>query len=176
MAIIALAALTACVPVPAADPPPTVRPVPTAPAPTTRRLPTGLPDAAIASEVVIASNEARKREGLRALAASDGANRAAMEYAQELALRHSIDHTSEVTGKKTPGERLQSAGVKWTRVGENLAMFSPRVGIADNAIEGWLNSPAHRRNLLNGAFTVTGAGVARDERGNYYIVQLYATL
>ncbi len=113
--------------------------------------------------------------GLSPLASNDGANRAAMDYAQALAVRHELDHESRVPGMETPGARLQAAGIKWTRVGENLAQFSPRVGIADSSIEGWLNSPAHRRNLLNPAYTITGAGVARDERGEYYVVQMYAT-
>jgi uncharacterized protein YkwD len=133
-------------------------------------------DAQIAREIVQQANAARAREGLHAMAYSDGANRAAMKYAQELALRHEISHTSQVSGRETAGARLLAEGVNWTRAGENLAEFSPRIGIAENAIQGWLDSPPHRHNLLNAEYNATGAGVARDEQGNYYVVQLYVTL
>jgi uncharacterized protein YkwD len=151
-------------------PPPPARPIPASGATAAAS------EAAIARDIIVAANAARAREGIGALASSPGANRAAMDYAQELANRHEIDHTSRVPGREDVGSRLQSAGVKWVRVGENLAMFSPRIGIAESSITGWLNSPGHRHNLLNPLYGITGAGVARDERGYYYVVQVYATL
>jgi uncharacterized protein YkwD len=66
-------------------------------------------------------------------------------------------------------------GVGWTRVGENLAELSPRLRIADAVIDLWLHSPAHRHNLLNPQFTMSRTGIARDVRGDYSIVQIYAT-
>lgn len=102
-------------------------------------------------------------------------NRAATEYANELAARHEIEHISTTRGKEDPAARLDAVGVKWTRVGENLAELSPRLGIATQTIQMWLDSPGHRHNLLNPLYHSTGAGVARDERGYYYVVQMYAT-
>jgi uncharacterized protein YkwD len=103
-------------------------------------------------------------------------NKAAMAYARELAQRHTINHMSATPGLEDPAKRLTAAGVKWSGVGENLALISSRAGVADIVIRGWLNSPPHRENLLDPHFKVTGAGVARDEQGNYYVVQMYATL
>ena len=44
------------------------------------------------------------------------------------------------------------------------------------AIDGWLNSPGHRRNLLDersAGYRYTGIGVARDVDGAVYIAQVY---
>jgi uncharacterized protein YkwD len=125
-------------------------------------------------EVVAAANRARVKQGLSSLETNEAMMRAAMEYAAELAGRETLDHKSRTVGKEDAGERLRSVGVPWNRVGENLAMFSPRIGIAESSITGWLNSPGHRRNLLDANFRMTGAGVARDVNGNYYVVQMYA--
>ncbi|MEO5509793.1 MAG: CAP domain-containing protein [Longimicrobiales bacterium] len=159
--------------VPVDEPPP---PAAARPLPASSAAAAAASEAAIARDVIVAGNAARARGDVAELASSPGANRAAMEYAQELANRHEIDHTSRVAGREDVGSRLQAAGVKWIRVGENLAMFSPRIGIAESSITGWLNSPGHRHNLLNPLYRLTGAGVARDERGYYYVVQIYATI
>ena len=170
--------VTSCTFVPpetgAAIPPATPRPLPPS---QTSQPPIRYvqPHGEVADQVIAESNLARHTEGLAPLSTSTGANRAAMAYAQELAARKEISHTSPARGLEDPGSRLAAAGVSWTRVAENLALFSPRVGIAEHSIKGWLNSAGHRRNLLNPVYTITGAGVATDERGNYYIVQIYAT-
>lgn len=56
---------------------------------------------------------------------------------------------------------------------ENVATnnFSP-ANVAREAVEGWIGSPGHLRNL-RGAFELTGVGVARSAAGYYFITQLY---
>lgn len=151
------------------------RPAPAASADTVRRDVPTASDAAIAIQVNEEATRTRRTEGLRAFTVNEKMNRAAQDYAIELANRGELDHMSKVRGREDAASRLDAAGVKWTRVGENLAMFSPRIGIAAASVNGWINSPGHRHNLLNPLYHMTGAGVARDIRGNYYIVQMYAT-
>jgi uncharacterized protein YkwD len=43
--------------------------------------------------------------------------------------------------------------------------------VADWAIQGWLDSPAHRRNLLDPDWRQEGIGVARAENGRLYVTQ-----
>ena len=57
--------------------------------------------------------------------------------------------------------------------GENLAMNSGVYDVAKCAVDGWINSPGHRKNLL-GAFDVCGIGVARSGTGQFYLTQLLA--
>lgn len=53
------------------------------------------------------------------------------------------------------GNRLEKAGVYYTFAGENLAL-APNV---DRAHTGLINSPGHRRNILDPAFAKVGIGV-----------------
>jgi len=43
---------------------------------------------------------------------------------------------------------------------------------ATHAVQGWLSSPAHRHNL-EGPFTLTGIGVARNARGEVVFTQIF---
>lgn len=49
-------------------------------------------------------------------------------------------------------------------------------GVADTArvaVEGWIKSPGHRKNLL-GAFDLCGIGVAQSSGGEFFFTQLFA--
>lgn len=54
---------------------------------------------------------------------------------------------------------LDQAGINYRAAGENIAMGyrSPEA-----VVEGWMNSPGHRANILNGDFTHIGVGYAPD--------------
>lgn len=41
------------------------------------------------------------------------------------------------------------------------------------AVDGWMKSPGHKKNIL-GDFEETGMGVAIDKEGKFYITQLFA--
>lgn len=43
---------------------------------------------------------------------------------------------------------------------------------AKEVVDGWLHSPGHRRNI-EGNFTLTGIGLARDRRGMIYFTQVF---
>ncbi len=55
---------------------------------------------------------------------------------------------------------------------ENVALGSKS---ADEVVRGWLNSPGHKQNI-EGDFTLTGIGVARDKKGVLYYTQLFIKL
>ncbi len=51
----------------------------------------------------------------------------------------------------------------WSSVAENVATASggtqpSATALAQLMVEGWMNSPPHRANILNGGFTDTGVG------------------
>lgn len=59
---------------------------------------------------------------------------------------------------------------------ENLALNNdPAERTAAAAVDGWMESPGHRENLL-GPYELTGVGVARTGNGTYYYTQLFVTL
>ena len=114
-------------------------------------------------EVWRLANEARRAEGLSELAWDDAAYRAARGHALDMLERGYFDHvTPEGVG---PAERMWAAGVLEVMVGENLAFFEnlPAEEAAARVVEGWLDSPPHRANLLNPEFT--HVGIAFEQQG-----------
>ena len=103
---------------------------------------------------------------------------AARAYAQFLANSQTFSHTAD--GREA-GDRITAAGYPWCLVGENLASHLDSRGfqsrdLAKKAVEGWLNSPGHRDNMLAPNITETGVGVAvaPNEHPKYIAVQLFA--
>jgi len=56
---------------------------------------------------------------------------------------------------------------------ENVAMNAGLEDVAKAAVDGWINSPGHRKNKL-GNYIYSGIGVARNTRGQWYLTQLFA--
>ncbi|HSK20009.1 MAG TPA: CAP domain-containing protein [Longimicrobiales bacterium] len=143
----------------------------------TAPVPAPASDAAIAAvtrDVIAEVNRTREANGLRALRADAALNRAARDYAEELAVRRTLSHTSTNQTRRTMAMRLDAAGGAWSRGAENLGNVSGAASdVATRTVAMWLRSQGHRRNLLEAAYTHTGVGVAIDERGVWYITQLY---
>ncbi|MFS0558908.1 CAP-associated domain-containing protein [Brevibacillus sp. 179-C9.3 HS] len=96
------------------------------------------------------------------------------EKAADVARNHSIDmegnnffdHVSATTGSN-PFDRMKAASLSYSMAGENIA-----AGYTDaiEAHEGWMNSPGHRKNVLEKGFTQLGVGVYAD-----YFTQTFLT-
>lgn len=122
------------------------------------------------AELHAATDAARAAHGVAPLAADVGLGRAAVAHVLENARRGVLDHGSPDPARATPGDRVALAGVALVEIGENLARI-PGASVARRAVDGWLVSPPHRRNLLDPSFTHVGFGVA-DGPGGTYVVQL----
>ena len=72
-------------------------------------------------------------------------------------------------------KRVQQYPMSHRAAAENLAMNSgvPESQVARVAVDGWIDSPGHRKNLLSNQ-TYCGIGVYRNARGQYYLTQLFA--
>jgi uncharacterized protein YkwD len=71
-------------------------------------------------------------------------------------------------------QRLQDIQKKipYRAAAENVAAA---VGYADSArtvVEGWKNSPDHRKNML-GDFSLTGIGIAQSKDGRYFFTEIF---
>lgn len=153
--------------IPAGPPPPAAVPIPAAPAPGEAR------ERAV-REVLEAVNRTREENGLRPLQVDAALARAAREHSEELATRRTLDHTSTNPARRTLTMRIEAAGGSWNRAAENLAnMNAPVSTLADRTAQIWMRSPGHRRNMLEPAYTHTGIGAAIDDRGMWYITQVY---
>jgi len=56
----------------------------------------------------------------------------------------------------------------FSTMGENL-IVGPLDMTADQMEGAWMNSPGHRANILNGAFSAAGVGVATDSQGQLWV-------
>jgi uncharacterized protein YkwD len=74
----------------------------------------------------------------------------------------------------TPAQRVRSAGYTYRLEGENLAS-GPTT--AQDAVDGWISSPAHCENLMDPRFTQSGVAYAASHNGPPRIVwvQEFAT-
>ena len=94
---------------------------------------------------------------------------AARAHAANMAALDKLDHTLE---DKTFADRAKDAGYQYRFIGENIA-WSPET--PKEVLEGWMNSPPHRENILKEEFTEIGVGVAKNQKGEQYWVQVFAT-
>lgn len=120
-----------------------------------------------AKEVLELVNAARKEHDLRPLRRYNRAEAAAQEHAVDMAERDFFSHTSPEG--VTLGQRAKAGRVKHYGVGENIArgQKTPR-----EVMDGWLNSPGHRANLLKPTWTKLGVGLAwgRNRKGEPELV------
>ena len=128
-------------------------------------------------QIVEMTNRVRAEQKLAAVKPNAELGAAARAYAAFLAKSGTFSHTAD--GHEA-GDRITAAGYKWCQVGENLALAQSSNGfksaeLATKAVEGWLNSPGHRQNLMQPHMTEIGVGVARaaDKDPKYITVQLF---
>lgn len=120
------------------------------------------------AEVVALTNAERARAGLRPLAADAPLATAAQAHCADMVARDFYAHTSPDGGR--PWDRAAAAGSRRSTIGENIAcgQRSPA-----EVVDGWMNSPGHRANILKPEFTHIGVGFAGGGRAGTYWAQLF---
>ena len=92
------------------------------------------------------------------LTLDDALARAALEHSRDMAAHDAFDHRGH--DGSTPAARVEHAGYGEHRiVGENIAAGAMT---AAEVTEGWLNSPAHCENIMDGRFTQVGIAYAEN--------------
>ena len=112
---------------------------------------------ALGSELVELVNMHRVSRGLDALVDWSPLAGVAHEHSADMASRHFFSH-ADPEGR-TAGDRLKTAGIDWSEVGENLAAGQ---GNPEDVFVEWMASPGHRENIEGESWTHTGAGYAYD--------------
>lgn len=70
--------------------------------------------------------------------------------------------------------RFRRFPFRLTRKGaENVAMNHGLGDVGKVAVDGWIQSPGHRKNMVGG-FNYMGIGVAQAANGAWYLTQLFA--
>lgn len=128
----------------------------------------------IREEIVNLTNALRREHGLPALAMDDDLMAAAQVRAEEAAANLAYRHTRP--------DGSDNDTVLWHTgtllMGENMGMKDlsgqSLDKLAELQVDSWEQSDGHCRNMLHTIYHSMGTGVAQDEYGMYYIVQLFA--
>lgn len=150
------------------------QPTPT-PTPTSTTTPTPTPTptdggsgSTVEEEVVRLTNAARAEKGCKPLTHDPKLHAAAEGHSADMAAKGYFDHTSK--DGRSPGDRIKAAGFSPVSTwGENIAMGQRT---AASVMESWMNSPGHKANIMNCAFTFIGVG--HDPKGPHW-TQVFAS-
>ena len=133
---------------------------------------TGSFDYTKAIEVANLTNEQRVANGVEKLTLDEQLTEAAMKRARELSLYY--EHTRPVGSGYSSvipdgREYMGGSGISISG-GENIAAVydSP-----ESVVNGWMNSPGHKGNILQPAFISIGVGCYKSSDGRYYWVQIF---
>ena len=113
------------------------------------------------AEVIRLVNDIRAENGLGTLQTNWQLSRVARYKSQDMHDRGYFSHTSPTYG--SPFDMIKSFNISYRAAGENIAK-GYRTPAA--VVEGWMNSPGHRANILNASFSEIGVGYVAD--GNYW--------
>ncbi|WP_306216364.1 CAP domain-containing protein [Actinoplanes sp. RD1] len=115
-------------------------------------------------------NQNRRDGGCGGVSADRRLIRAANEHAADMARRGYFAHESP--NGDMAGERVEDAGYRWKRYGENIARGQDSVY---EVVKGWMNSPEHRENIMDCKLQQVGLGLAFAPDRTPYWVQDFAT-
>ncbi|MCT9931388.1 CAP domain-containing protein [Planotetraspora sp. A-T 1434] len=127
----------------------------------TTATPTPTPSAgvgtALENEVVRLTNVERAKAGCGPLKHDAKLRAAAYGHSADMSAKNYFDHTS--ADGRTMKDRIEAAGyTSWKALGENIAKG---YGTAASVVQGWMNSPGHRQNILNCDYTDIGVGYVK---------------
>ncbi|MFG2980237.1 CAP domain-containing protein [Streptomyces sp. NPDC048258] len=140
--------------------PPIVTKKPQAPEPPKTSAP---PASGAAAAVLSLVNQERAAAGCPALTLNAKLTKAAQDHSADMAAHSNMSHTG--SDGSDPGARITRAGYTWSTYGENVAYG---YSTPEKVMEGWMNSPGHRQNILNCSFKEIGIGLAEP---NHYWTQ-----
>ena len=104
-------------------------------------------------QVVALVNQERAAYGLSPLTLSADLSDGARLKSQDMRDSRYFDHNSPTYG--TPFEMMRSLGITYRAAAENIAMG---YRTAEAVVNGWMNSPGHRANILSDKYTEIGVG------------------
>ncbi|MFV2178112.1 CAP domain-containing protein [Actinomadura sp. LOL_011] len=116
----------------------------------------------VESTVIALTNAERADAGCSPLRADERLMAAAERHSADMAANGYFSHTSQ--NGDTPWDRMEAAG--YTSPGaENIAKG---YSTAEAVVRGWMDSPGHRRNILNCDLRAIGAGMADGPDGKLW--------
>lgn len=115
-------------------------------------------------QVVSLANVEREKAGCSPLRSNSKLRSASQAHADDMAERDYYEHTNPEG--RDAGDRITTAGYAWSSWAENIHR-GPKSPAA--AMEDWMNSDGHRRNILNCSFKDIGVGVKLTANGPWWV-------
>jgi uncharacterized protein YkwD len=107
--------------------------------------------------IVNAVNKEREARFLQPLKVNPRLETAAKKKSTDMIVRNYFEHYAF---NMSPWAFILNEGYQYSVAGENLAMGYKT---AEGVVGAWMNSPAHRANILNPEFQEIGVGVVKGE-------------
>ena len=126
-------------------------------------VPASAAEEAAESQFVSLTNSARASSGAGRLSVDGELTSIARRWSAKMAADNRLAHNPNLSREVTQD---------WAKLGEN-------VGVGDNPDQihqAFMNSPAHRANILDGAFTRVGIGVVRGGDGRIWVTEVFMRL
>jgi serralysin len=128
------------------------------------------------NEVLRLTNEFRAQNGLNALKLNEELTVTGEFHSLDMAKNNYFEHTG--LDGSLPWDRAKRVGFDSKLMAENIAagQYSP-----ESVVQAWIDSPGHRKNLLNATVTEMGLGYYKPAadgitaRYDHYWTQLFAT-
>ena len=139
-------------------------------------------DATLAARQIIDGiNTARAQKGWVLLKSDASLTRIASDRSKDMITRNYFSHYDPQTGQEPFLRYLQATGFSYHFAGENIAELKNDAGwvppwltvaaryaptdLANEFVKGWLNSPEHRANIMNGNYRRTGVAISVETDG-----------
>ncbi|WP_411789942.1 CAP domain-containing protein [Halobacillus rhizosphaerae] len=116
-------------------------------------------------KVVQLVNDERAKQGLDPLKMNNRLSGLAHMKSKDMADNNYFSHTSPTYG--SPFEMMKQFDFNYRTAGENIAAGQRT---PESVVQGWMNSPGHRANILNESFTQIGVGYVEGsgQYGTYW--------
>ncbi|MGW1652640.1 CAP domain-containing protein [Streptomyces atratus] len=119
------------------------------------------PASGAAARILTLVNSERSKAGCSPLTVNAKLTKAAQDHSADMASHRNMSHTG--SDGSAPGDRITRAGYRWSAYGENVAYGYTT---PESVMAGWMDSPGHKRNILDCSFKEIGVGLAQP--GSYW--------
>ncbi len=124
------------------------------------------------TDIFVLVNHQRKIHKRRKLKWNRKLAKIARYYSRKMATENFFDHYDPAGG--TLLDRAKLFRLKgWRRVGENLFFSEGYISPIDEAVDGWLESPGHKMNMLDKDWTHSAIGVYEARGMKTYVTQVF---
>jgi uncharacterized protein YkwD len=112
-------------------------------------------------------NQYRQQQGLAPLTLNSTITGQARQHSKNMANSRTLSHNGFNTRVQTISKTIAVRGAA-----ENVAYNAGFSNPAAQAVNGWLKSSGHLKNIM-GNYNLTGVGVAKNSQGEFYFTQIF---